>query len=192
MSTMEDAKFFLKKCREHQINTNSFYMDTVYVVKNYLYPVQRACQLIDYVVSKGYATKFVDTKDHEYPEGIKITARGVDWIEGVPETAPLIQNINFHTNYGSVGNGNTVTVNNTFSLKQFDDAVANNLPAGSPYTEEIQRLRTELERIQKSNQPIPTGVLHHFSKLLQDNAWLSGPVATILLELFVHHQGLLP
>lgn len=192
MSTMADAKFFLKKCYEHQLNTKNFYMDTTYVVLNYKYSSQRACQLIDYAISKGYATKFVSTKDHDYPEGIKITARGVDWIEDVKQETPLVQNITFQNNYGSVGNGNTITVNNSFSLKQFDDAVAENLPPGSPYTEEIQKLRAELERIQESNEPVPPGKLNSFAKLLQDNAWLTGPVATILLELFVHHQGLLP
>lgn len=187
MSTMDDAKIFLKKCREHQQATNSFYASTVWPVSSLQYTSQKACDVIDYLVGKGYATKFVDTKDHNYPEGIKITARGVDWIEDVKQEAPLIQNINFQNNYGSVGNGNTVTVNNSFGLKQFDDAVAENLPAGSPYTEEIQILRAELERIQESDDPVPPGRLNRFAKLLQDNAWLTGPVATILLELFVHH-----
>lgn len=192
MSTIDDAKIFLKKCRERQQDTNSFYADTVWPVWSLQYSSQKACDVIDYLVGKGYATKYVDTKDHDYPEGIKITARGVDWIENVTETVPLIQNINFQNNYGSVGNGNAVAVNNSFSLKQFDDAVAENLPPGSPYTEEIQKLRAELERIQESNEPVPPGKLNSFAKLLQDNAWLTGPVATILLELFVHHQGLLP
>ena len=192
MLTKDDAKFFLKKCYEHQTNTKNFYMDTTYVVLNYNYSSQRACQLIDYIVSKGYASKFFGTKDHDYPEGLKITESGIDWIEGVKQTSPIIQNINLQNNYGSVGNGNTVTVNITFGLKQFDDAVAENLPSGSPYTEEIQRLRAELERMQKSNEPVSPGRLHRFEKLLQDNAWLTGPVAAVLLELFVRHQGLLP
>lgn len=192
MRTMDDAKFFLKKCYEHQLNTNSFYMDTTYVVKNYKYSSQRAFQLIEYAISKGYATKFVSTKDYNYPEGLKITASGIDWIEGVKPTTPLIQNISFQNNYGSVGNGNSVNINNSFSLQQFDNAVAENLPVDSPYMAEIQKLRTELENLQNSNEPVPPGKLQRFSKLIQENAWLTGPVTTILLEKFVHLKEWIP
>ena len=192
MRTMDDAKFFLKKCYEHQRNTNNAYMDTTYVVKNYAYKSQRACELIDYVISKGYATKFVSTKDHDFPEAIKITAAGIDWIEGVKHTSPLIQNINFQNNYGSVGNGNTVTIDNSFNLTQFDKAVADNLPADSPYMAEIQELRAELEHLQNSNEPVPPGKLQRFCKLLQENAWLTAPVISFLLDKFVHLKGWIP
>lgn len=190
--TKDDAKFFLKKCYEHQHNTKNSYLETTYVVKNYNYNNQRALELINYIVSKNYATIFYSTKEHEYPEGLKITASGIDWIEDVRQSSTLIQNIHFQNNYGSVGNGNSVTINNSFSLKQFDEAVSKNLPLNSPYADEIQKLRVELENLQKSTDPIPQGKLHRFSKLLQEHSWLSGPVATVLLEKFVQFKGWLP
>lgn len=192
MNTMDEVKFFLKKCYEHQINTKSFYMDTTYVVKNYKYSSQRACQLIEYAISKGYAIKFVSTKDHDYPEGLKITASGIDWIENVKQSAPISQTITVQNNYGSVGNGNTVTIDNSFNLTQFDKAVADNLPADSPYMAEIQELRAELERLQNSNEPVPPGKLQRFCKLLQENAWLTAPVISFLLDKFVHLKGWIP
>ena len=182
MSTLDEAKVFLKRCYDHKDPNGLIATDNI--VFGFNYHSKDAARLICYLVDKGYVTIFSNSIGRQYPHMLRITATGIDWVENTTETIPSIQqNIQFQNNYGSVGNGNSVTINNTFSFEHFDNAVSQNTSKNSPVLEEIQELRKTMLDIQQNNAPVQPGVFKRFTKLLQDNAWLTAPITEFLIHI---------
>ena len=183
MSTMDDAKLFLQRCHERKFKHGDYYMDAAWVVRTYSYQTKNAFSLISYLKNKGCITVVSHSVGSPFPELIDITPKGIDWIENVTTPAAPVQNITVGNNYGSIGNGNSLTINNSFNFENFDKAVAQNAPQDPDVIKEIEKLRSALETIQKNGQPVQQGVLKQFTKLLQDNAWLTAPIADFLIHL---------
>lgn len=182
MSTMDEAKVFLKHCYDYQ-DSNGL-IETDKIVFGFNYRSKDAARLIRYLIDKEYVTVFSNSLGRLFPNMLQITATGTDWVENTTKAVPSIhQNIQFQNNYGSVGNGNSVTINNTFSFEDFDNAVAQNTSTDSPVLEEIRELRKTMLDIQQNNAPVQPGVFKRFTKLLQDNAWLTAPITEFLIHI---------
>ena len=131
---------------------------------------------INYLRDNGYVDTLIDALGYPFPKGFRITGAGFDWMSDYNPNAQTIQNINIETNNGSVGNGNTVTINNHFDFGRFDEEVAAHVAQDSPDYQEIQVLRQKLKLIEENEIPISKGYL------MQKHSWLTGQLAGFLIR----------
>ena len=137
---------------------------------------------INYLRDNGYVDTLIDALGYPFQKGFRITGAGFDWMSDYNPNAQTIQNINIETNNGSVGNGNTVTINNHFDFGRFDEEVAAHVAQDSPDYQEIQVLRQKLKLIEENEIPISKGYFSRFSSLMQKHSWLTGQLAGFLIR----------
>jgi hypothetical protein len=53
---------------------------------------------------------------------------------------------------------------------------------GGPDAEELQELLNEVEALLRSGQPVEKGRLSRCHRVLRENAWIAGPVASTLMN----------
>ena len=157
-------------------------VNTFHIVKRLNLSPQEARTVISYLADNRYIGDVVDGLGCPFPFGFRITGTGFDWMNDYNPAAQTIQNINIETNNGSVGNGNTVTINNHFDFARFDEAVAAHIPNDTPDYQEIQELREKLKCIEDNEIPISKGYFSKFSALMQKHSWLTSQVAGFLIR----------
>ena len=162
--------------------TDHFLVDPTPAVHQLQLSNAQARTTINYLRDNGYVDMLVDALGYPFPKGFRITGAGFDWMNDYTPNVQTIQNINIETNNGSVGNGNTITINNHFDFSRFDEAVAAHISKDSPDYQQIQELRERLKCIEDNEIPISKGCFSQFSALMQKHSWLTSPLAGFLLR----------
>lgn len=137
-----------------------------------------------YLSDQSYIkTKFM--YDYPLPPVYVVNGSGIDWMSSYfkKQSDPVIQqNINFENNYGAVGTNSNFVINNQFSFEKLQDLIENNTEEGSQDRIELEEIKSKLQTIEQHNIPISKGYFSHFSDIIQKNSWLSGPLASFLLN----------
>lgn len=186
MDIVNEAKRYLKCAFEFINNNQTIFADTIHIAHLNNFKEEHLISIMNYLESNNFIYDTFQPLGFKYVVRFKITGKGINWINDYNPNAQNVQNINFQNNYGSVGNNNTVTINNYFSFEQFDKLIDEHIPQNSIDGQEIQELRDKLKFLEENNMPATQGYLSKFSSLMQKHSWITGQVAGFLLRLVTH------
>lgn len=98
-----------------------------------------------------------------------------------PETASISFHIENATN-SIIGTQSHFTMNINGSIQKAREQISS---SDSADKEELQQIIDLLEQISESQAPIKQGILSRFSSVIQRNAWIASPIASIALNLLL-------
>jgi hypothetical protein len=122
---------------------------------------------------------------------IKVTARGIQYIEGDLEQQPAPSNVTFHVGnaYGSIfGTQQHAKMNNVsfdFSTveAELDRAEEEVDQRGGHDAAELKELIAEVRALHERGEPLDKGRLAKYLGVIQRNGWIAGPIAGTLLSI---------
>ncbi len=81
-----------------------------------------------------------------------------------------------------IGTQSTATINMSSEIEKMREEISN---SQSDDKEELLKIVSLLEELKNNQEPVPKGILSKFSCVLERNSWISGSVASFLLNLFL-------
>ncbi len=139
-------------------------------------------QVIDYMRDSGWITYITDKT--QCPMNIRLTPLGIDVVEKnlSPTQASQTTTFNIATNYGvAASTASHITINTGTSFEELHNLVKEMIPVSQEQLF-ISSTIEKLEAIIDANKPIEKGVLSAISPFLKKHSWLSGPIASLLLQ----------
>lgn len=164
-------------------NTNSNpKIDVMKIVREMHITDEIAHTVISYLATNHYVDDTFQPLGCAYPVLFTLTGKGIDWANDYNPHAENVQNISFNNNYGSVGNNNTVNINNYFSFDNFDKEIAEHISKGSSDYRDVQDLRNKLMQVNELRIPVSQGYFSKFSSLMQKHSWITSQIAAFLIH----------
>lgn len=138
-------------------------------------------QLLDYMKSNEWITYVTDKT--KCPMNIKIASKGIDVAEGnvstLQQSVPIFY---IDKNYGvAAANANHFTINNGIGFADIEKLICSKI-ADAKERENIVSAIKSLKDTIEAEKPIEKGGLSAIGPFLQKHSWLSGPIASLLLQ----------